>query len=545
MNRFLAKLLIANVGLFCNAYAALAQLPSEIHTQSGVVRGFTSADAKVHTFLGIPFAAPPVKNLRWQPPQPVTAWSGVRQAKSFGSRCMQAHIYSDMVFLDPGPSEDCLYLNVWTPAESAVAKLPVMVWIYGGGFQAGATSEPRQDGSKLAEKGVIVVSMNYRLGIFGFFAHPELSKQSQHHASGNYGLEDQAAAIEWVHQNIAAFGGDPDKVTIFGESAGSMSVSAQMASPLAKNLIKRAIGESGSVLGLTPATTLEEAESRGTQFATAIGATDLAGLRAMPAEELMDAAQKQRGFRFWPIIDGYFFPEAPSAIYRQGKQAHIALLAGWNTDEQSAGGFFGKDAQTLENYRAKLKSLYGEHANEVLKVYPATSESEMMLSAGALAGDRFIAYSTWKWVDEQVQTGDAPVYNYHFEQAPPQPEGKPSHGAYHSADIEYVFETLDSKNLPWTDADRKLSEIVSSYWTNFARNGDPNGPGLPTWPRDTKKDGYQVMHLVEGRVAAFNGTLTHTAEIGPHAAASTVRARYELLEQIAAESPAPSSSGSR
>jgi para-nitrobenzyl esterase len=438
---------------------------------------------------------------------------------------MQAPIYSDMIFRDPGPSEDCLYLNVWTPAQSTSASLPVMAWIYGGGFGAGASSEPRQDGSKLAEKGVVIVSMNYRLGVFGFFAHPELTKESAQQASGNYGLLDQAAALDWVHKNIAAFGGDPENVTIFGESAGSISVSAQMASPISKNLIRRAIGESGSMFMLAPVTlSLDQAERQGSRFATALGAANLAELRAKPAQELLDAAQQQRSsFRFWPNVDGYFLPEQPREIYAQGKQARVALLAGWNKDEQSAATFFGKQPQTLENYAARMKTLYGERAGEMLKLYPAANETQMEDSAGALAGDRFIAYSTWKWIEEQMQTGESAVYRYHFEQAPPQPAGTPSHGAYHSADIEYVFETLDSKNLPWTDADRKLSDMISSYWTNFAKTGDPNGSGLPKWPQDTKKNRYEVMHLAQG------------AKMGPHAAPSTVRARYQMLDQISTE----------
>ncbi len=502
-----------------------AALPPQIQTQSGVIEGMPSADGKVRVFQGVPFAAPPVGKLRWQAPQPVAAWEGVRKAAAFGPRCMQAPIYSDMVFRDPGPSEDCLYLNVWTPADSANAKLPVMVWIYGGGFAAGASSEPRQDGSKLAEKGVVVVSMNYRLGVFGFFAHPELTKESPQHASGNYGLLDQAAAIDWVHKNIAGFGGDPDTVTIFGESAGSISVSAQMASPLSKNLIKRAIGESGSMFMLTiPAMSLDAAEQQGSKFAAAVGAANLDSLRARTGQQLLAAAQRQRSkFRFWPNVDGYFLPEPPREIYAHGEQAHVAMLAGWNNDEQSASVFFAKAPQSAENYRARMRTLYGDHTGEMLKLYPAASEAQMRQSAGSLAGDRFIAYSTWKWIEEQMQTGDSALYRYHFEQAPPQPAGTASRGAYHSADIEYVFETLDSKNLPWTDADRKLSDVISSYWTNFAKTGDPNGSGLPNWPKDTKSDAYQVMHLIEG------------TGLAPHPAPDSVRSRYEMLDRIVAE----------
>lgn len=504
---------------------ARKELPAQIRTQSGLVEGMPSTDGKVRAFEGIPFAAPPVGKLRWQPPQPAAAWEGVKKATAFGARCMQAPIYSDMVFRDPGPSEDCLYLNVWTPAQSADAKLPVMVWIYGGGFAAGATSEPRQDGSKLAEKGVVVVSMNYRLGIFGFLAHPELTKESSHQASGNYGLLDQAAALDWVHKNIAAFGGNPDKVTIFGESAGSISVSAQMASPLSKDLIHGAIGESGSMFMLMfPTLPLKDAEKQGTDFGKSIGAANLEALRVMPAQELLDKVQQHKAtFRFWPIADGYFFPEQPSEIYAQGKQAHVPLLAGWNKDEGSASGFFGKKPQTLASYKAQMKELYGKNAAEMLKLYPAANEAVMKESAGALAGDRFIAYSTWKWIEDQLEIGGSPVYRYHFEQAPPQPAGEPSRGAYHSADIEFVFEALDSKKLPWTDADRKLSDMVSSYWTNFAKTGNPNSSGLPEWPQNAGNDGYKVMHLIEG------------AGQSPHAAPDEVRARYQMLARIAKE----------
>jgi para-nitrobenzyl esterase len=315
--------------------AAAALAADQVRTDSGIVEGITSSTSKIRVFEGIPYAAPPVGNLRWQPPQPATPWTGVRKASGFGARCMQGHLFSDMVFRDSGPSEDCLYLNVWTPADSASAHFPVMVWIYGGGFQAGASSEPRQDGENLAKKGVIVVSLNYRLGLFGFFSHPELTKESPHHASGNYGLLDQAAALEWVHRNIAAFGGDPNNVTIFGESAGSMSVSALMAAPVASSLFTRAIGESGGIVGLKgglPA--LSKTEQDGARFAESVGASSLQSLRAKSAEDLLQAATKDRtaGFRFWPNIDGYFFPESPSLIYSSGKQAHVPLLAGWNAD---------------------------------------------------------------------------------------------------------------------------------------------------------------------------------------------------------------------
>jgi para-nitrobenzyl esterase len=279
----------------------------QVRIASGTVEGFASPDKKIRIFEGIPFAAPPVGNLRWRPPQPVASWTGVRKTTSFGSRCMQGRLSEGMVFRDPGQSEDCLYLNVWTPAKSAHAHLPVMVWIYGGGFQAGSASEPRQDGAALAHKGVVVVSMNYRLGVFGFVSDAELTKESPHHASGNYGLLDQAAALQWVHKNIAAFGGDPANVTIFGESAGSISVSAQMASPVSDGLYKQAIGESGGVFEwIHRMKPLAQSEQTGAAFAKSVGAPTLAALRARPAAEILQAALKETDLPFWPNVDGYF-----------------------------------------------------------------------------------------------------------------------------------------------------------------------------------------------------------------------------------------------
>lgn len=522
------------------AFATAASLiaADQVRTESGIVEGTTSADAKIRIFKGIPYAAPPVGDLRWKPPQPAVAWDGVRQATEFGARCMQGRIFADMVFRDSGPSEDCLSLNVWTPASSADAHMPVMVWIYGGGFQAGGSSEPRQDGEKLARKGVVVVSFNYRLGIFGFFSHPELTKESPQHASGNYGLLDQQAALQWVRKNIAAFGGNPDNVTIFGESAGSMSVSAQMASPLSQGLFQHAIGESGAVFMLTPRpTSLQETEQIGAKFGESIAAPTLQALRAKPADELLQTLlqSKDGAFRFWPNVDGYFFPEDPSLIYAQGKQAHVSLLAGWNADEQPYGAFFGKEAPTKENYAAKVRSEYKDNASAIMKLYPGNTEQQIKSSARDLASAQFIAYSTWKWLEMQLTTGDSTVYRYHFEQAPPQPAGESTHGAYHSADIEYVFETLDWKNLPWADADRKLSDMISSYWTNFAKTGNPNGPGLPEWPRYQKTDEYPVMHLEAGAMMQQMSTVTHVSHLEPYASADSNRPRYLLLDRIAQE----------
>ncbi|MBV8810522.1 MAG: carboxylesterase family protein [Acidobacteriaceae bacterium] len=497
-----------------------------VRTDKGFVQGTQSDDAKVRIFKGIPFAAPPVGNLRWKAPQPVTTWSGTRQATEFGARCMQGDIFGDMVFRDDGPSENCLYLNVWTPATSADEHLPVMVWIYGGGFAAGSASEPRQDGTNLARKGVVVVSFNYRLGIFGFFSHPDLAKESGHNASGNYGLLDQVAALEWVQKNIGAFGGDPQNVTIFGESAGSFSVSALMASPLSRNLFQRAIGESGAFFGKTlSAKSLSDSEDADTKWAkTSLGTDSLAGLRGKPADELLQAALKERNvIRFAPNIDGYFLPEDVSSIFASGKQAHVPLLAGWNQDEGSYHTIFQKEQPTAQNFAAWAHSHFGENADALLKVYPASTDEEAKRAAQDLAGDQFTGYSTWKWIQMQLATGKSKVFVYRFEDAPPgqtsengaQGENE-SRGAYHSAEIEFVFGNLASKKLPWRPEDEKLSDQMSTYWTNFAKTGNPNATGLPDWPAYDKQDGYQVMHLKEN----------------PQAASAQHRARYEFLDSM-------------
>jgi para-nitrobenzyl esterase len=497
MNKFAIRV-IAVLAVVLSGFGSLgAQV--QVRTGTGVVAGTKSADGKVAVFKGIPFAAPPVGALRWKEPQPVAPWKGVRKATEFGARCMQARIFADMVFRDSGPSEDCLYLNVWTPGISAKTKLPVMVWIYGGGFKAGATSEPRQDGEHLARKGVVIVSMNYRLGILGFFSHPGLTAESAHHASGNYGLMDQAAALKWVKENIAEFGGDPNNVTIFGESAGSFAVSALMASPLSKGLMHAAIGESGAFFGKTlRAKPLAESERRDAVFAESLGMKSLGQLRGLSAEKLLEAARSENdNNRFGPNIDGYFMPARPTEIYAKGEQAHVPLMAGWNRDEGSYQHFFGTGQVSKENYAAKIHQLFGEAASEALKLFPGGSDEEVKSSAALLDTADFIALETWKWLEMHLQTGEAAVYRYEFVQVPPASEGHAAEAglAYHSAEIEYVFGTLDWKKIAWRPEDYKLSEQMGAYWTNFAKTGNPNGAGLGAWPMYIRKSGYQVMHL--------------------------------------------------
>ncbi len=498
----------------------------QARTAAGVLEGVVSADNQVRTFKGIPFAAPPVGPLRWKAPQSASPWTEVRKAADYGPRCMQARVFNDMIFNDSGPSEDCLYLNLWMPEAAYKSKppeqvkLPVMVWVYGGGFAAGATSEPRQDGGNLSKKGVMVVSFNYRLGVFGFFSHPDLALESGHNASGNYGLLDQVAALEWVHKNIAAFGGDPENVTIFGESAGSFSVSALMASPLAKGLFRRAIGESGaffsSTLQLRPRAQTEEAD---TKFAaTSFGTASIEKLRILPAND-MQAALKNGQFRFMPTIDGYFLTEDVREIYAAGKQAHVPLLAGWNADEGNYRSFFGKDSPTAEHFIAHARAQFGERADAFLKLYPAADDAQAKRSAQDLAGDQFIAYSTWKWLETHSKIGKSSVFRYEFDQLLPLPADAPPNAeaaAPHASEIEFVFNVLSSKKLPWRPEDRTASDLMATYWTNFAKTGDPNGRGVPHWPAYTSQDGYQVMHLSSA----------------PHALSDERRARYEFLDSL-------------
>lgn len=493
----------------------------QLRTAQGVLEGVVSPDGKVRTFKGIPYAAPPVGPLRWQAPQLAPSWTGVRRAVDYPPRCMQGHIFNDMVFNDEGPSEDCLYLNIWMPANPPETKLPVMVWIHGGGFVAGSSSEPRQDAGNLSKKGVMVVSFNYRLGVFGFFAHPELTKESGHNASGNYGLLDQVAALEWIKKNIATFGGDPDNVTIFGESAGSFSVSALMASPLARGLFRRAIGESGAFFDTSPPLESRvQAEKAGVEFAeSAFGTASLEALRAMPAQKVLDAALKLPREYFAPDIDGYFLPTDCRSIYVAGTQSHIPLLAGWNKDEGSFQSFFANDEPTAENYIARAKARFGSNAEAFLKLYLAATDAQAKRAAQDFAGDQFIAYSTWKWLEMQLKTGESPVFRYEFDQTLPLPaDAKPGTEptAPHASEIEFVFRVLSSKNLPWRPEDREVSELMSSYWTNFAKTGDPNGPGLPRWPAYNSRDGYQVMHL----------------RANPGSAPDKHRGRYEFLDHL-------------
>lgn len=490
-------LLLTGAVLSVQAQTISGDMP-KVRVANGVLQGATEKSG-VHSFKGIPYAQPPVGDLRWKGPQPPKNWAGVRAADKFGPQAMQRYMYSDMIFRSAGTKEDCLYLNVWTPAKTATDKLPVMVYIYGGGFNAGDGSEYRYDGESLATKGIVTVTLNYRLGIFGFMAHPELTKESPHHASGNYGFMDQHAALVWVKKNIAAFGGDPDRVTIGGESAGSMSVCAQMASPLSKGLFVGAIGESGSVLGNLSPSPLADAEQSGVKFAAKVNAQSLADLRKIPADSLLKLSQNSR---FPTTIDGYFLPETPQAIFAGGRQMDIPLLAGWNSAEVNFHSFLGRDAATVENYKANLTKNYGDKADEVFSAYPAATDADVEQTATDLASDRFISFATWKMLDMQSKTHSKPVYRYLFIRMRPDPiAGPPAkekrYGANHASEIEYALGNLPyNKVYNWTPEDYKTSEIMENYFANFIKTGDPNGPGMAKW-YSLKSSAPKVMILNE------------------------------------------------
>jgi para-nitrobenzyl esterase len=519
-----------------------AMAADRVNTANGVVEGSTE-ESGIRAFKGIPFAAPPVGDLRFKPPQPVKSWDGVKQTVAFGPRCMQRRVFGDMGFRSNGMGEDCLYLNVWTSAKSDTDRLPVLVYFYGGGFMAGDGSEARYDGEAIARKGIVSLTVNYRLTVFGFFAHPELTSESSYHGSGNQGLLDQVQALRWVQENIAAFGGDPKKVTIAGESAGSISVSALMVSPLSKDLIAGAIGESGAMINPTlPPLPLAESEQNCVKFATGAGATSLAALRAMPPDQLLEATAKPGTPFFAGTIDGYFLPKSPAEILAAGDQAHVPLLAGWNSEENNSLSVLGPSEGTLENYTNALRKLYDDRADEALKVYRASTNEEVVQVATDLASDRFIGYSTWKWLDLHGKTGAKPVFRYYYSHPrPPMTEAMgnavpgmaggvisgaeaaaakrppPARGAVHSADIEYAMGNLaTNKVYAWTPDDSKVSDVFLGYFANFVKTGDPNGPGLPAWPVAGSDGSVQVMHI----------------DVNSRAEPEQHRDRYLFLDQI-------------
>ena len=465
-----------------------AAISDPVRLDSGSISGNPADDAGVRAFKGIPFAAPPIGDLRWRAPQPAAHWDGVRKAEQFAPNCTtgggaegRGGKGKAAAPAGPAPSEDCLYVNVWSPASATGDRLPVMVWTYGGGFTGGSGAEARYDGEAMAKKGIVVVTYNYRLGVFGFLAHPELTKESGHNASGNYGMMDMVTVLRWVQKNIAAFGGDPRKVTIAGESAGAILVSAMVGSPEGKGLFQRAIAQSGAWMGLSIAKmrTLEQAEEAGKR---AVGTHTIGDLRAMSTQEV---AQNAPGVPAGVIVDGWMIPEDQSLTFLKGKQNDVDVLVGSNQDE---GTFFAGGLASADAAKARARQTYGDLADDFLKLYPASGDAEAAASALMRSRDE-TGWHQRTWAQLTGKRGKK-AYLYYFTHVPP---GSGARGATHTAELPYMFNNPPA-NDSWMVLDHKLADTMSSYWVNFIATGDPNGKGLPTWqPYSAKNDGQAMV----------------------------------------------------
>lgn len=505
--------------------ATSAQDALSVKTSYGILEGLDISGIK--TFKGVPFAAPPTGDNRWREPQPLQPWQGIRECHDYAPDPMQEPIFGDMNFGADSISEDCLYLNIWTPAITMNEKLPVLIYFNGGGLMAGSGSEPRYAGMAMARRGMICVTANYREGIFGFFAHPELSKETPYKGSGNYGFLDQQAAIRWVHENISLFGGDPERITIAGESAGSMSVSALMASPLSRGLFAQAIGSSGSVIADKRVKSLAEAEKAGVDMMRRMGYKNVKEMRKVPAEVLM----KQANVRNVPVynIDNHFLTEQPFATYAAGRQMRVPLLVGGNSLEMSPAAYFGYITMsgreiTMEDIARTASGMFGDNTDEMLSLYGITAPDDIYKQPGIdLCGDLFLAYSTWRWGNIHNATSGQSVYRYLYSRERPKMmiEGKVAglaggvkdkteaeevvenkipeiHGAVHSADIEYAMGNLPTNRVyDWQPEDYMVSDIFMGYYANFVKTGNPNGIGLPQWlPLDSSDSpGFMVIDV--------------------------------------------------
>jgi para-nitrobenzyl esterase len=498
------------------AFAAGPSSDLQVKTDKGVVEG-TMSGSGIRIFRGIPFAAPPVGELRWKAPQPAASWAGVRSGSQFGPACMQRPIYGNMGFRGPANSEDCLYLNVWSPS-GAPANLPVLVYFFGGGLQAGDGSEPRYDGESMALHGMVAVTISYRVSVFGFMAHPELTAEAPYHASGNYGFLDQNAALKWVQVNIAAFGGDPKRVTIAGQSAGSRSVSVQIISPLSKGLIAGGIMESGILVG-SEAPPLEKGEQSGKKFMAMAGASSLRDLRAMPAQKLLDLTADKASPNFNAITDGYVIPNTDLVAYLEaGKQNKVPILQGFNSEEEPYRTVLGDNPATPQGFAAVVRKTFPNDGDRVLAAYPTPKTDEEAMDAAMLFGaERGQGYRNWLMGEGQAKGSGKAVYRYFYlrprkrfvgaaNEAPGQAGGvvtlaantpRPQNrGAAHSAEIEYVMGNLPTNSrFAWEPGDYLLSQNMQNYFVNFIKTGDPNGGDLAKWPAYSAKDGYQIMQF--------------------------------------------------
>jgi para-nitrobenzyl esterase len=457
-----------------------------IQTEGGLVSGYKAGDISV--FKGIPFAAPPVGDLRWKPPQPVKNWTGILKCNTFSASPMQNNPVPFMMwteeFITPPAnlSEDCLYLNIWTPAKSPKEKLPVLVWIYGGGFSSGSAACAVYDGEEISRKGIVFVSINYRVGVLGFLAHPELRSESEHNVSGNYGLLDQVAALLWIKKNIEAFGGDPEKVTIDGQSAGSMSVCAMVASPLAKGLFRGAIAQSGGILTNFMKRKYSETEKNGTAFMEKMKAENIADLRKKPAKELIAA-----GGSFTPVPDGYVIPKDVFAAFKAGQFNDVTMMAGWVTED---GSIQGDQKMTPEVYKMQVNTKYNDMAKKYLKLFPGKTFEQVASSLKKINLMEFAVLPAYLWAG----FSKSKAYLYRFSHVPVDKPGFPNYGAFHTSEVPFALHTLHLWNRPWREVDLKVEETMNNYWVNFVKTGNPNGEGMPEWKAYEKSSGM-VMEI--------------------------------------------------
>lgn len=533
------------VVLWCGVvFAAVSQSNHSFAVQTtvehGIIEGEYDTKTGIQTYFGVPFAKPPIGDLRWKAPQPLDKWKGVKETKRFSPRPVQKIVFGDMNSRSNGLSEDCLYLNIWTPAKRNTKGLPVLLYYYGGGNAAGDASEPRYDGESMAKKGIVVITCNYRLNIFGFLAHPDLSAEAPYKASGNYGMLDQSAALQWVARNIEAFGGDPKKITIAGESAGSIAVSMQMSSPLSRQLVAGAIGESGA--GITPTMapiSLADAEKMGVDFLKKANVKDIKTLRSLSTREIYELFDESKMFGFPIVIDNYFLPKTLPQIFAAKEQAQVPLLLGWNSAEIPGMAFMQGPNYKEDAYIARVKKEYPNDFEEVLRLYPHSSEKEIELSATALASDRFISYSTWKWFDLHRTNSEQPVYRYLYSKLRPPlidqslssglaggtvarssnaPTPPKAVGAPHACEIEYCMGNLHRiKEYAWTADDYKVSETMLNFFANFIKTGNPNGNALPEWPVAKAGDTAPPVMVIDTESKAIKATQD---------------ARYEFLNKM-------------
>ncbi|MCR9226537.1 MAG: carboxylesterase family protein [Flavobacteriaceae bacterium] len=461
-----------------------------VQTQNGKVEGYSNGEVQI--FKGIPFAQPPVDELRWKAPRPVHNWEGVKQAKEFGPSPIQNRpepflCWTEEFIAKPEPlSEDCLYLNVWTPTKGKDQKLPVFVWIYGGGLSSGSANCDIYDGQQMAEQGVVFVSLNYRVGVLGFMAHPELSKESGHDASGNYGFMDQLEGLKWIRKNIAAFGGDPKNVTIAGQSAGSFSVNAQIASPLASGYFNKAICQSGGILGGRLMQDLATAEEQGLRFMKSANATSIAELREMPAVQLQELSNNSNLGRFGVVLDNYFLPKDLFEHFKTGKQNQVKVLTGWVTGDAN---LLPMGEVTMESFTSMANERFGGNSDEFLKMFPAGNNEEALQSQqkmNLLSFAGLPSYLLGTYMDRDV-------WLYEFTHVPTDKPGFPNYGAFHTSEVPFALHTLDQWDRSWQAEERKLEDQMSAYWVNFAKTGNPNGEGLPQWSSYNQNEGKLLI----------------------------------------------------